>query len=83
MLLIDCENLREEIEKSMYENPHKDPKINQNHYLEHKHFLNMLNKQSVVFDTEKVIKQIKRYKWFMMPGVFKRIVEIIRKGGKK
>ena len=83
MLLIDCENLRNEIEKSMYENPHKDPKINQNHYLEHKHFLDMLNEQSVVFDTEKVIKQIKRYRWFMMPGIFNKIIAIIRKGGEE
>lgn len=83
MLLIDCENLREEIEKSMIENPHKDPKIRQNHDLEHRHFLDMLNSQPVVFDTGKVIEQIKKYKWFMMPSVFKRIIEIIRKGGRE
>lgn len=83
MILIDRENLIEEIEKSMLENPHKDPGIRRNHHLEHSHFLDMLSRQPVMFDTENVIEKIKRYKWLMMPGVFKKIIAIIRNDGAK
>lgn len=81
MLLIDGLKLSEEIEKSMLENPHKDPAIRQNHHWEHRHFLNILHRQPVVFDTEKVIEQIMKYEERMIPWVLEEIIAIIRKGG--
>lgn len=81
MLLIDGLKLSEEIEKSMLENPHKDPKISQNHHSEHRHFLDMLHRQPVVFDTEKVIEQIMKYEERMIPWVLEEVIAIIRKGG--
>lgn len=80
-MLINRLEFREKIEKSLRENVHGDPKIKQNHYMEHRHFLQMLDMEPTVYDTEEVIKQLKKYKWLMFPGVLKKIIAIVRKGG--
>ncbi len=48
--LIDADDLAMETEKSMKNNPHKDNKIAQNHFTEHIHFLELINRQPTVIE---------------------------------
>lgn len=54
--LISRNALMQEIEKSMNNNPHTEPKVKVNHEQEHKHFMCLLSKQPTAYDVEKVVE---------------------------
>ena len=54
--LISRKALMQEIEKSMNNNPHTEPKVKVNHEQEHKHFMCLLSKQPTAYDVEKVVE---------------------------
>ena len=43
--MIDDKKLIEDVYKSMENNPHKDAKVRANHNYEHKHFIDLINRQ--------------------------------------
>ena len=48
MRIINADDLVNDTEKSMQENPHKDTKVAQNHQYEHMHFLNLISQQDTI-----------------------------------
>ena len=56
--LISRKALMQEIEKSMNNNPHTEPKVKVNHEQEHKHFMCLLSKQPTAYDVEKVVEEL-------------------------
>ncbi len=58
MRLIDADELRIAVEKSLADNPHKEGKVRANHFTEHEHFLVIISRQPTAFDKEKVIEEL-------------------------
>ena len=60
--LISRKALMQEIEKSMNNNPHTEPKVKVNHEQEHKHFMCLLSKQPTAYNVEKVVEGLEEIK---------------------
>lgn len=57
MDLINRTELKRDVIKSLRKNPHTNPDLKQNHYLEHNHFLSLISRQATVEVTEKWISR--------------------------
>lgn len=82
--LISRKALMQEIEKSMNNNPHTEPKVKVNHEQEHKHFMCLLSKQPTAYDVEKVVEELDEYITKIVgrnSALYQTIMRIVREGG--
>ena len=88
--LISRKALMQEIEKSMNNNPHTEPKVKVNHEQEHKHFMCLLSKQPTAYDVEKVVAELEKlhnreadYYYANSNDVIDRedAIDIVKRGG--
>ena len=82
--LISRNALMQEIEKSMNNNPHTEPKVKVNHEQEHKHFMCLLSKQPTAYDVEKVVEELDEYITKIVgrnSALYQTIMRIVREGG--
>lgn len=82
--LISRKALMQEIEKSMNNNPHTEPKVKVNHEQEHKHFMCLLSKQPTAYDVEKVVEELDEYITKIVgrnSALYQTIMRIVRDGG--
>lgn len=80
--LINRDALIQEVQNSMRDNPHKKGEIRVNHNIEHRHFIDMIYKQTISYDIDKVIDRIRKIPHGQVLNVEleNEIVEILKSG---